>query len=104
MQVTDLAPPAPGASAAAPRGGPQAVRAALRRAAPALLGYAAVRALGLVVLAVWAQTSGKSAEQLLSRRWNSLWYAGIAEHGYGYTLHLEDGSVHSNLAFFPLLP
>ena len=33
----------------------------LRRAAPALLGYAAVRALGLVVLAVWSAARDKSA-------------------------------------------
>nr|WTB08759.1 hypothetical protein OG546_33760 [Streptomyces antimycoticus] len=82
----------------------RAARAALRRAAPALLAYAGTRLLGLVVLAIWGAFADKSAHQLLSARWDSLWYARIAEEGYGHTVHLPDGAVHSNLAFFPLLP
>ncbi|MFE5158603.1 hypothetical protein ACFRNT_08750 [Streptomyces sp. NPDC056697] len=82
----------------------RAARAALRRAAPALLAYAGTRLLGLVVLAVWGAFADKSPHQLLSARWDSLWYTRIAEEGYGYTIHLPDGAVHSNLAFFPLLP
>ncbi|AGP58918.1 membrane protein [Streptomyces rapamycinicus] len=77
---------------------------ALRRAAPALLAYAGTRLLGLVVLAIWGAFADKSPHQLLSARWDSLWYTRIAAEGYGYTLHLPDGAVHSNLAFFPLLP
>ncbi|MFI9471975.1 glycosyltransferase family 39 protein [Streptomyces sp. NPDC052492] len=77
---------------------------ALRRAAPALLGYAAVRALGLVVLALWSEARGKSAYTLLTARWDSLWYTRVAELGYGYEVRLPNGDVHSNLAFFPLLP
>ncbi|MEU2715157.1 hypothetical protein [Streptomyces sp. NPDC007205] len=76
----------------------------LRRAAPALLGYAAVRALGLVVLAVWSAARGKSAYTLLTARWDSLWYTRVAGLGYGYEVRLPNGDVHSNLAFFPLLP
>ncbi|WP_330456942.1 glycosyltransferase family 39 protein [Streptomyces sp. NBC_00820] len=76
----------------------------LRRAAPALLGYAAVRALGLLVLAVWSAARGKSAYTLLTARWDSLWYARVAEGGYGYEVRLPNGDVHSDLAFFPLLP
>ncbi|MFF3712545.1 glycosyltransferase family 39 protein [Streptomyces phaeochromogenes] len=75
-----------------------------RRAAPALLGYAAVRALGLVTLAVWSAARDKSPHQLLSARWDSLWYTRVAELGYGYEVRLPNGDVHSNLAFFPLLP
>ncbi|MET8474554.1 hypothetical protein ABZY90_24820 [Streptomyces sp. NPDC006422] len=75
-----------------------------RYAAPALLGYAAVRALGLLVLAVWSAASGKSAHTLLTARWDSLWYTRVAEHGYGWSVTLPDGTVHSNLAFFPMLP
>ncbi|MEV5774092.1 mannosyltransferase family protein [Streptomyces antimycoticus] len=82
----------------------RAARAALRRAAPALLAYAGTRLLGLVVLAIWGAFADKSPHQLLSARWDSLWYTRIAEEGYGYTVHLPDGAVHSNLAFFPLLP
>ncbi|MFF8033456.1 MULTISPECIES: glycosyltransferase family 39 protein [unclassified Streptomyces] len=77
---------------------------ALRRAAPALLGYAAVRALGLVVLALWSGARGKDAYTLLTARWDALWYTRVAELGYGYEVRLPGGDVHSNLAFFPLLP
>lgn len=96
--VTDLdqrlPPPSYGARAGA----------ALRRAAPALLAYAGVRALGVAVLALWSAAAGKSAHTLLTARWDSLWYTRVAEHGYGWEVTLPDGSVHSNLAFFPLLP
>ncbi|MEH0543424.1 mannosyltransferase family protein [Streptomyces sp. B21-105] len=78
--------------------------AALRRAAPALLGYAAVRALGLVALALWSAARDKSAYTLLTARWDALWYTRVAELGYGYEVRLPNGDVHSNLAFFPLLP
>ncbi|MER5912897.1 mannosyltransferase family protein [Streptomyces sp. NPDC001982] len=76
----------------------------LRRAAPALLGYAAVRALGLVVLAVWSAARGTSAHTLLTARWDALWYTRVAGLGYGYEVRLPNGDIHSNLAFFPLLP
>ncbi|WNM36682.1 hypothetical protein RKE30_29455 [Streptomyces sp. Li-HN-5-11] len=76
----------------------------LRRAAPALLGYAAVRALGLVVLAAWSAARGKNAYTLLTGRWDALWYERVAGLGYGYEVRLPNGDVHSNLAFFPLLP
>ncbi|MFS4096603.1 glycosyltransferase family 39 protein [Streptomyces sp. AF1A] len=76
----------------------------LRRAVPALLGFAAVRTLGLVVLTAWSAARGKSAHTLLTARWDSLWYTRVAELGYGYQVRLPNGDVHSNLAFFPLLP
>ncbi|MFI6036431.1 mannosyltransferase family protein [Streptomyces sp. NPDC051315] len=85
------------------RGAP-VVPAALRRAAPALVGYAAVRALGLLALALWSAARDKSAYTLLTARWDALWYARVAELGYGYEVRLPNGDVHSNLAFFPLLP
>ncbi|MDO0928400.1 hypothetical protein QQY24_24390 [Streptomyces sp. TG1A-8] len=88
----------PGRRAAAPR-------AALpRRATPALLGYAAIRALGLAVLAVWSTARGTSAYTLLTARWDALWYARVAGAGYGHEVRLPNGDVHSDLAFFPLLP
>ncbi|MEU0949152.1 glycosyltransferase family 39 protein [Streptomyces canus] len=77
---------------------------ALRRAAPALLGYAAVRALGLLTLTLWSAARDKSAYTLLTARWDALWYTRVAELGYGYEVRLPNGDVHSNLAFFPLLP
>ncbi len=63
-----------------------------------------MRALGLVVLALWSEARGKSAYTLLTARWDSLWYTRVAELGYGYEVRLPNGDVHSNLAFFPLLP
>ncbi|WP_307541977.1 glycosyltransferase family 39 protein [Streptomyces sp. V3I8] len=88
--ATSVAPPRP--------------RPSWRRAAPALLGYAAVRALGLVALAVWSAARDESPLRLLSARWDSLWYTRVAALGYGYEVRLPNGDVHSNLAFFPLLP
>ncbi|MEV4920315.1 mannosyltransferase family protein [Streptomyces tirandamycinicus] len=85
-----------------PRGAPLPPR--ISRAAPALLGYAAVRALGTAILAVAAAVQGKDALHRLNGRWDSVWYVRIAENGYGYDVTLPDGSVHSDLAFFPLLP
>ncbi|MFI6349263.1 hypothetical protein [Streptomyces sp. NPDC050560] len=101
--MTDLDQRRDGAPAAArrPAGGPLD---ALRHAAPALLGVAAVRALGAAVLAVWCAAAGRSPHQLLAARWDSLWYTRVAEHGYGWRVVLPDGTVHTNYAFFPLLP
>ncbi|MGW2557668.1 hypothetical protein ACWCXB_00200 [Streptomyces sp. NPDC001514] len=73
-------------------------------AAPALLGYAAVRLTGMVILAVGAAVAGVDGLHRLKGRWDAVWYVRIAEHGYGYEVRLPDGSVHSDLAFFPLLP
>ncbi|MFD8227127.1 mannosyltransferase family protein [Streptomyces massasporeus] len=77
---------------------------ALRRAAPALAGYVAVRVLGLLALFLWSAARDKSAYTLLTARWDALWYVRVAELGYGYEVRLANGDVHSNLAFFPLLP
>ncbi|MFJ2928181.1 mannosyltransferase family protein [Streptomyces massasporeus] len=77
---------------------------ALRRAAPALAGFVAVRALGLLALFLWSAARDKSAYTLLTARWDALWYVRVAELGYGYEVRLANGDVHSNLAFFPLLP
>ncbi|MET7929602.1 hypothetical protein ABZT43_37760, partial [Streptomyces sp. NPDC005349] len=83
---------------------PARAAGALRRAAPALLAYAGVRTLGLLMLAVWSAARGKSPHTLLTARWDSLWYTRVADFGYGWEVRLPDGTVHSNLAFFPLLP
>ncbi|MEU8878819.1 hypothetical protein [Streptomyces hydrogenans] len=70
----------------------------------ALGGYALTRVLGLAALAVAAAVTGKDGFHRLSGRWDSVWYVRIAEHGYGYQVTLPNGDVHSDLAFFPLLP
>ncbi|MFJ9685391.1 hypothetical protein ACIRRX_06865 [Streptomyces bacillaris] len=95
--------PAPAAGPALPGRGPRTA-AALRAAAPALAVYAAVRALGLLALWTAAWASGKDPVARLSGRWDSVWYQRIAENGYGHTATLPDGALHSDLAFFPLLP
>lgn len=70
----------------------------------AVLLFASIKAVGLVVLTFWSHTQEKSALHLLSRRWDSLWYARVAEHGYGFTLTAPDGRELSSMAFFPLVP
>ncbi|MGV9314631.1 mannosyltransferase family protein [Streptomyces sp. NPDC003691] len=91
-------PPQPSAGRAA------AGAARLRHAAPALAAYAAVKALGLAVLFLWAHLADRSAHRLLAGRWDSLWYVRVVEHGYDFTLTAPDGRVLSDMAFFPLLP
>ncbi|WP_426404117.1 mannosyltransferase family protein [Streptomyces sp. R-07] len=78
---------------------PAVRRGALRHAAPALLGFLAVRLLGLAVLARWAHREGHGLWPLLARTWDSLWYLDIAGHGY-----TAEPSYPRNLAFFPLFP
>ncbi|GHG25541.1 glycosyltransferase family 39 protein [Streptomyces hydrogenans] len=95
-----VSPPAPSASPA-PRSSWPAGRSPLLLA---LGGYALTRVLGLAALAVAAAVTGKDGFHRLSGRWDSVWYARIAEHGYGYQVTLPNGDVHSDLAFFPLLP
>ncbi|WP_172383419.1 mannosyltransferase family protein [Streptomyces sp. MNP-20] len=89
--------------AARPPRGPRArAGAALRHAAPALLGYAAVRFCGLLVFVLWARREHRGVWHLLAESWDCDWYLKIAEHGYADTLgHTFDTN---NLAFFPLYP
>jgi hypothetical protein len=87
-----------------PADGSPAQVPALRRAWTAVAAFAAVRALGLLVLAVWSRVNGSDAHELLSARWDSLWYVRVAESGYDFTLTAPDGRVLSDMAFFPLLP
>ncbi|MFJ8588484.1 hypothetical protein ACIRD2_28060 [Streptomyces sp. NPDC093595] len=78
--------------------------AALQHAGPALGVFAAARLTGMLVMALWAWHTGRSPRALLAGSWDSDWYLRIAAHGYGRTLHWPDGSVQSDLAFFPLYP
>jgi 4-amino-4-deoxy-L-arabinose transferase-like glycosyltransferase len=66
--------------------------------------FAAVRLIGVVVLAATAWVTGGHPLELLARSWDSVWYLEIAAHGYGQTLYFEPAVVHSDLAFFPLYP
>ncbi|NUK59649.1 glycosyltransferase family 39 protein, partial [Streptomyces lunaelactis] len=55
-------------------------------------------------MAGWAWHIGRSPRMIIARAWDSDWYMLIAEHGYGRVLRWPDGSVQSDLAFFPLYP
>ncbi|WP_345943766.1 hypothetical protein [Streptomyces sp. SID3212] len=79
-------------------------RPTARQAAPALALFVAIRVLCLATLVVWSRLAGRSAHELLARRWDSLWYVRVAELGYGYTLRAPDGRNLSSMAFFPLYP
>ncbi|MFD8218895.1 hypothetical protein ACFV2U_35650 [Streptomyces sp. NPDC059697] len=72
--------------------------------AHALALFATARLVGVLVLAGTAWAGGKRPLALLGRSWDSLWYLGIAAHGYGRTQHFRPTVVHSDLAFFPLYP
>ncbi|MGW0983420.1 hypothetical protein ACWD33_21655 [Streptomyces xiamenensis] len=85
------------------RPAPTGARGALRAAGPALLVYAAVRAVGLLVLTIWTAAEGENVHTVLAQRWDSLWYARIAEDGYGHTEYIGGRAEH-DLAFFPLFP
>ncbi|MFJ4880288.1 hypothetical protein ACIP93_34455 [Streptomyces sp. NPDC088745] len=98
------APPRPRTDGAEPAAAARPFADALRYAAPALLGYAAVRLTGLAILLAVAAARGQDGVLRLHGRWDSLWYQRIAQHGYGHTAVLPDGTLHSDLAFFPLLP
>lgn len=67
--------------------------------------YAAVRAGGVLAVAVVAWWTGRSPVRVLGESWDSVWYLRIAEHGYGRTqIYPGIGSVQSDSAFFPLYP
>ncbi|MFJ8820303.1 hypothetical protein ACIREE_00810 [Streptomyces sp. NPDC102467] len=74
----------------------------LRRAAPALFAYAAVRTFVLLVFGVWSHKEGHGIWPALAADWDSKWYLGIADHGYEHTLGTRHDA--NNLAFFPLYP
>ncbi|HWG23931.1 hypothetical protein [Actinospica sp.] len=81
-----------------------AARARLRRHAPEIIAYCAVRAIGLVVLAAMATHPGHIASLLT--KWDGSFYLTVARHGYDTALtYRPDGSlVNTDIVFFPLYP
>ena len=79
--------------------------AALRCAAPALAGYAAVRVIGLLMLLGEVRERNLSLVEVLTA-WDAGWYLRIAEQGYDHRVQeLADGRIdYTDLAFFPLYP
>ncbi|MFI5976370.1 hypothetical protein [Streptomyces sp. NPDC051452] len=86
--------PAPGKVAGPRPGGAGALAVGL---------FLGVRLAGAAVLALVGHAAGKDPLMLLGRSWDSVWYLGIAAHGYGHSLHLRS-TIVSDLAFFPLYP
>ncbi|MGK5519409.1 hypothetical protein ACSNN9_08640 [Micromonospora sp. URMC 107] len=84
---------------AGPGGMIRRLRSALLLAWPALVGYTAVRAVGLVTLAVWADARDARFGRLIGIRADAGWYLRIAERGYDSGERLQ-----SDMAFFPLYP
>ncbi|MFB7606723.1 hypothetical protein [Streptomyces gardneri] len=83
---------------------PLSLRRPLSPTLTAVGGYVLTRVIGFAVLAIAAAATGKDGLHRLKGRWDSVWYVRVAEHGYGYEVTLPNGDVHSDLAFFPLLP
>ncbi|WP_262703491.1 MULTISPECIES: hypothetical protein [Streptomyces] len=82
------------------------IGASLGRAWLALAVYATVRAAGIGCVALGARHAGKHPRTRLGHYWDSLWYVGIAQHGYGTSRPsvTHPGLSFSDLAFFPLYP
>ncbi|MGW6910600.1 hypothetical protein [Streptomyces sp. NPDC054940] len=99
---TPRATTAPGSTPPSPPRALPAPLHALRRAAPALLAYLAVRGTGLALLTVWAHRRGHGVWPILATQWDADWYLGIADHGYARELGTAPSA--NNLAFFPLYP
>lgn len=84
-----------------------AARAAFRPAAPAVLGYLAIRAIGFVVM--WGMVRGArrptTLPQLLGS-WDGKWFLRLANDGYDHAVRiLPNGDPkQSTLAFFPGYP
>ncbi|MEU8773310.1 hypothetical protein [Streptomyces sp. NPDC048606] len=70
----------------------------------ALAVFLAVRGVGAVVVTVGAWWVDRNPVRVLGGSWDSVWYLGIAGHGYGRTQMWADGSIQSDYAFFPLFP
>jgi hypothetical protein len=82
------------------------LRRGLRRALPALLVYAAVRALGVLCVVAWGISHHIAPITRLGTLWDAGWYARIADHGYSRADGLigAHGIPYSPRAFFPLYP
>ncbi|MFC1441075.1 hypothetical protein ABUW04_22690 [Streptacidiphilus sp. N1-10] len=78
----------------------------LRAAAPALLGYCAVRVLGVLMLLGVGSSRHRPVLHRLGTLWDAGWYVRIVEHGYGSTNGLvgSHGIAYSTRAFLPLFP
>ncbi|MFE9610120.1 hypothetical protein [Streptomyces sp. NPDC006012] len=71
----------------------------------ALALFVAVRAAGVVAVAVTSRLAGRPLTKNLAHSWDSTWYLHIATHGYGRLIWItKTGEVQTDWAFFPLYP
>ncbi len=77
----------------------------LRDAAPALVVYAVVRAVGLLGVAVVAQANGQSMWARL-HAWDALWLTRVAQDGYDTSVVITESGRPglTDIVFFPLMP
>ena len=88
---------------AVPRSAVGRLHRALGQAAPALLAYAGVRAVGLLLMVVHAGPHRTLTR--LASLWDAWWYGQIMRTGYSATKGMgHHGVVYSARAFFPLFP
>ncbi|WP_245687174.1 hypothetical protein [Streptacidiphilus griseoplanus] len=84
------------------------LRGAARLAAPALLCYAGVRAVGVLLIVVWGHQRGTPGLETLATLWDAGWYTQIAALGYDHSLPVADivngHHEYTDLAFFPAYP
>ncbi|MFD7032941.1 hypothetical protein ACFWAR_33460 [Streptomyces sp. NPDC059917] len=84
---------------------PRPRTAALSAGTTALAVFVAVRAVGVLVIALGAWATDRDPLTVLGTSFDSGWYVAITEHGYGRSLAWpHSGAVQSDLAFFPLYP
>jgi hypothetical protein len=80
----------------------------VRGVLPAVALYAAVRAVGLLVIVAWGAAAHRNGVHALAHVWDAAWYQDIAVHGYAHTLISPLPGHHhgkyTNLAFFPVYP
>ncbi|WP_239096892.1 hypothetical protein, partial [Streptomyces sp. SID11385] len=77
----------------------------LRRAAPALVGFLAIRLAGSLLVVLGCLLFGGSPYERLLRPWDAQWYEHIATYGYGFARHGRQPGLHyRDIAFFPLYP
>jgi len=78
----------------------------IRRILPAVAGYLAVRAVGLLLLLAYGRSHHHSTLARLAVAWDGGWYVRIAQTGYRVSNGLigQHGIPYSPRAFFPLYP
>jgi hypothetical protein len=77
---------------------------ALPAAAPALIAYGIVRAVGILVLALWGHDRDLGLLHNLGHQYDAVHYADIADHGYDNLDGNPKNPWFSTMAFFPLFP